>query len=393
MRGGRGVRYGTYGRNTPLDPPSRGDFSDLTGEGAGPTPERTRPRAAVPKTCIRALGVVPVMLLLFVVLAWPGVALEAGSVPILYTTDLYHPHDDPDDHYDLLTLFALPEFDIRGIVIDMGERGQGRAGVEALLQVMHLTGRTAPYAVGLAGNLESPEDTAEAQHTSGQGGVDLILKVLRETEKPVTVFVTGSLRDVAAAFNREPALVREKVGRLYVNAGWVGEKEEWNVKLDRHAFVRVVRSDLPVYWAPCFGDDGYQTYWKFRQQEVFAVVSPRVQNVLLYMLTKQDARDADPIAWLDGVPEEGELARLGAQDRNMWCTAVFLDAAARPVPGGGFIPLSVTVGEDGRTLPSAAPGAIRMLTFRQEDSAAYGVAMRDALCALLAGMDRLPGNP
>ena len=45
---------------------------------------------------------------------------EPSRVPILYSTDLYHPHDDPDDHFDLLTLFAIPEFDIRGIVIDTG---------------------------------------------------------------------------------------------------------------------------------------------------------------------------------------------------------------------------------------------------------------------------------
>jgi hypothetical protein len=39
-------------------------------------------------------------------------------VPIIYSSDLYHPPQDPDDTYDLATLFALGEFDIRAIVLD-----------------------------------------------------------------------------------------------------------------------------------------------------------------------------------------------------------------------------------------------------------------------------------
>ena len=34
--------------------------------------------------------------------------LSAFGVPVIYCTDLFHPHDDPDDHFDLATLFALP---------------------------------------------------------------------------------------------------------------------------------------------------------------------------------------------------------------------------------------------------------------------------------------------
>ena len=48
-----------------------------------------------------------------------GLALEQSTavgkaqIPIVHYTDLFHPPDDPDDHVDLATLFALPEFDIR----------------------------------------------------------------------------------------------------------------------------------------------------------------------------------------------------------------------------------------------------------------------------------------
>jgi hypothetical protein len=43
-----------------------------------------------------------------------------SSVPVIYSTDLFHPPDDPDDHVDLATLFALPELDVRAIILDLG---------------------------------------------------------------------------------------------------------------------------------------------------------------------------------------------------------------------------------------------------------------------------------
>ena len=49
-----------------------------------------------------------------------------GGVPVIYSTDLYHPHDDPDDHYDLATVFALPELDVKGVIIDMSNMGEIR---------------------------------------------------------------------------------------------------------------------------------------------------------------------------------------------------------------------------------------------------------------------------
>ena len=44
--------------------------------------------------------------------------LSAASVPVIYCTDLFHPHDDPDDHFDLATLFALPELEVKAILLD-----------------------------------------------------------------------------------------------------------------------------------------------------------------------------------------------------------------------------------------------------------------------------------
>jgi len=53
------------------------------------------------------------ILLLLLRCAPPAVS-AADKIPIIYSTDLYQPHEDPDDHVDLATLFALDEFEILG---------------------------------------------------------------------------------------------------------------------------------------------------------------------------------------------------------------------------------------------------------------------------------------
>lgn len=313
----------------------------------------------------------------------PLCASSAQSVPILYTTDLYHPHDDPDDHFDLLTLFLMPEFDIRGVVIDAGPRGKDRPAVAALRQVMHMTGRAVPFAVGLDAPLRQPEDTAEDQRAACQDGVWLILRTLREADAPVTIFTTGSLRDVAAAYNREPQLFREKAGRIYVNAGWYGNETEWNVQLDPHAFVRTLRSGLPIYWAPCFGEGGYATFWKFRQEDALGAAPKPVQNFVLYMLTQADAKAGEPVAYLNREPDTTATAQFWTQERNMWCTGPLLHAAGRETSAFSFREVAIVLGADGSTRPGADGENVKLLTFHVDDPAAYPGAMLSALTALL----------
>ncbi|HOY58865.1 MAG TPA: hypothetical protein PK640_12120, partial [Verrucomicrobiota bacterium] len=52
-------------------------------------------------------GVATVWRWLVVVLAIVMLPLwSRGAQPVLYSTDLFHPHDDPDDHFDLAVLYA-----------------------------------------------------------------------------------------------------------------------------------------------------------------------------------------------------------------------------------------------------------------------------------------------
>lgn len=329
-----------------------------------------------------------------------GLACGGQKIPILYSTDLLHPHDDPDDHYDLATLFAIEEFDVKGIILDLGDRQKQRMGKPPVEQLLHITGRRIPYAIGLAKPLKGRDDKALDQPEEFQGGVKLILDTLRNSEDKVVLFSTGSCRDMAAAFNREPALFREKVRAYYFNVG-NGPNEpqkEWNVMLDPAAYQRVFEMPIPLYWCPCYGKDDYATLFTVDQTEVVGACAPPIQNFFVYCLAKSTD---DPIKFLSSGPHP-----LPKGPRRMWCTAPMLHAAGRKIcqrSDGGFTalpatspaehiellrfqPIRVTPGGPGLTF-DLAPTEPNCLVFRATDKR-YPQAMASCLKNLLATLAR-----
>lgn len=247
------------------------------------------------------------------------------KVPILHSTDLFHPHGDPDDHYDLACLFATGEFDVKGVILDLGEEQAKRCGRPAVEQMMHITGRRVPCSIGLSQRLRGPSDKALGEPARFQEGVELILSTLRQSPEPVALFTTGSCRDVAAAFNREPELLRQKVRAVYFNIGRGPNEDqnECNVGYDPAAYLRMFQTGLPIYWCPCFGRDGYETLFAADQTEVVGACTPAVQNFFVYCLTR--SKD-DPIKFLTTGPHPAPSG-----PRSMWCTAPMLHAAGRKV--------------------------------------------------------------
>ena len=308
-----------------------------------------------------------------------GAEAALGSVPVIHITDLYHPHNDPDDHFDLATVFGMDAFDLRAVVIDMGKDGAGRPGLPAVEQMMRITGKQVPCATGLVENLKTQSDKCEQQPAEAQAGVNLILKVLRESDKPVTVFCVGSMRDLAAAYNREPELLKEKMGRCYVNAGDTAGGVEWNVGLDPHAYVRVMDSPLAVFWMPCFGADGYQTYWWFKQADVLEPAPLAFQNFIVYALTKKPVSERDPVAAL-GDPIDPEVrGKIWGELRNMWCTAGYLHAAGIENPTFSFRKVPVHLDNNGTSRVTRGAEGLQIMTFHVEDAAAYTISMTKAL--------------
>lgn len=273
-------------------------------------------------------------------------ACAADTVPVIYCTDLFHPHEDPDDHFDLACLYAMEELDVKLIVLDQGRRQQRQPGSVAVRQMNAIAGRNVPFEIGLADALTSPQDTGENQNELYQYGVRRILEILRESSKPVAIITVGSVRDVAAAFNRDPDLFKGKVFRLLIFIGEASDAEfiEYNVGLDVHAFRDVMGSGLPVYWVPCFDgglwqNQGKASYWKASQSKLLEGVSDRVTNYFIYaLMQKKD----DPIHYLYSPVDPDEKKKVFRMDRNLWCTAIFGSISNRKIMNWDGKCLSVT---------------------------------------------------
>ena len=279
--------------------------------------------------------------LILIILLLPGTGSGASGparrktkIPVIYCTDLFHPHDDPDDHFDLASLYAIPELEIKAVILDQGAKQETKPGRIAVEQLNHLTSRKVPWAIGLSRELTRPSDAGLDEPPRYQAGVELILSVLEKSPSPVTLITVGSLRDVAAALNRKPALFAEKVARLFVFIGDAqGAFREYNVTLDPHAYVRVMNSGLPVYWVPCFdggiwkNEAGHASYWQARHAELLADVSPPVMNYLIFALLRQPPDD--PIGFLHESRPDSEKLKVLADQRNLWCSAVFPFVADR----------------------------------------------------------------
>jgi hypothetical protein len=259
---------------------------------------------------------------------------EEKSIPVIYSTDLYHPAMDPDDNFDLACLFSIREFDIRAIIIDNAARIPVIPGTIPIEQIEHISGRTVPYAVGLKDNLKSIDDDGAAQKDSGKG-VQLILSTLDKSQKPVTVITVGSLRDVAAAINSNPGLCKEKIDRIFVFAGDAAVRDpkvfrEYNVDLDTLAFARVMNSGLNIFWIPCFDggpgkNNGQASYIISEREKLFASASPRLMNYFRFcLLAKKDTLFIDALT-KPADPEEINTITYKQEEgkRNLWCSHIF----------------------------------------------------------------------
>ncbi len=347
----------------------------------------------------------------------------AQRIPLVQTTDLYHPPMDPDDYVDLATAYALPEFDIRAVILDTDDRmvtGRFTAGdpprepgFVPVVQLNYLTGRAAPVAIGPIAPLRSPQDKALDRPRREQAGIELLLRTLRESPEPVVVTVLGSSRIVTAAFNREPNLLRQKVRHIVVNAGTAaGPANEYNVTIDLHAYVGLFRSGLPIDWYPCVGDNPnfdapggsteHNAFWKAPQRELFRDIPAPLLGWFVHGMTGNLRGDL-----LRALSEESRgaaAAAVRADTRYLWSTASLVLAAgrklARTPAGWRFVPASdpsteietlaldpvtVTITDAGVTSwRPAVSSPIRL--FRRTPGARHTAAMTEALNFLLRSM-------
>ncbi|HPF56422.1 MAG TPA: hypothetical protein PLV03_07765, partial [Clostridiales bacterium] len=262
---------------------------------------------------------------------------------VLHQTDLFHYHQDPDDHWDLACQFALAYFgetDLKGIVIDYPENNPfGDPALLSVGQLNRITGKYVSVGTGLSASQAAWEN--EIKHNSA---IRLILDTLENAPEPVSIQIVGSCRDVAAAARENGDLFRKKCSGVYLNAGSAFESEhlEFNVDLDPASYRAMFYLPCPVYWSPCFeklgvnkGEGVYGTVYRFRQDVIYHDLSPSMQRYFDYAIGREDSRKW--LRYLERPADEKISAYVRNEIRHMWCTGPILHAAGKTVTTDGEI--------------------------------------------------------
>jgi hypothetical protein len=363
----------------------------------------------------------PVLAAVVVLFASGNAPTQAGQArtPFLHVTDLYRPHLDPDDHWDLACVYTLAhrgDIELKDIVIDYPPAGRKECNpdIAAVAQMNRITGLSVPVAVGSPHPMKSRGDTQPYATPSDLQGVKMILDTLRTSDRPVVITVTGSSRDVAVAGKKAPDLFAAKCAGVYLNAGTgspdgnLPARLEYNVRLDKVAYAAMFDLPCPLYWLPCFegteSDGGpmvreYASHYVFRQGEILPRLSPPVRNYFACMFGR--CADNNWLGYLTRTPDETLLAEQAGKDRHMWCTAGLFHAAgytvtptgeALPRPAANdaavfqFEPIEITCSENGVTQWRHSPQAKNRFVLHVRNRNDYQTAVTRAMGTLLTSL-------
>lgn len=338
-------------------------------------------------------------------------------VSLIVATDLFRPHDDPDDHWDLATAYALAfqgMVDLRAILIDFPRPNSGKdPDISAVSQLNYVTGLSVPVIVGSpypyspGGSLDKDQGTLRRFRA--------LLQILEESQEPVVISIAGSCRDIATAARISPKLFAEKCAAVYLNAGasrpGVSEKVqlEWNVTLDMQAYQAMFELPCPVYWMPCFEDvrrfetAEFATYFRFQQGLILNQLRPSMRKFFAYVFeTTPDGQKpaSDWLRYLLADENQTLLSTIAEHYRNMWCTGGFIHAAGYSVTPEGelvsrqsnrpkvfeFLPIEIRKCQQGMVEWQPRENKQRFI-FHVTDRDRYPTAMTKALLAVLS---RLP---
>jgi hypothetical protein len=335
----------------------------------------------------------------------------AAGAPLIHVTDLFHPHGDPDDHFDLAVSYALAQrraFDLRGVVIDYPpDFRAGDPAAVAVAQMNRLAGLSAPVSIGTSLRLQHRRDALPAAPAQETAAVRFILEQLRASARPVSLVCVGNAADIVVAALREPALFKSTCAGVYLNSGSAHdnpakpEQLEFNVKLDPAAYAAMFDLPCPLFWFPCWhtteqrqsGADG-SFYW-LPHREALSEIAAGLANYFAYMFDKS----TNP-KWLRAMrtpPPAAAWEKVLVEKRGMWSTASQFAAAGLtvtkegsivPAPEAGdaavfrVLPVEATCADDGRTTwrRVEAPTGRGMLSVT--DVARYPAAMTRAVSTL-----------
>ncbi|HWQ92291.1 MAG TPA: hypothetical protein VN673_11510 [Clostridia bacterium] len=273
---------------------------------------------------------------------------------VINTTDLYFPSQDGGDNFDLVMPYGLDEVQQLLVVLDGNHhlrdpeaqksarlcrdpRGIARdPGYMAVAQLDHIFARRTQWCIGPWTRMKSEDDRLEWIPQAEQIGIEVFIETLRSAPQPVHVTVFGSARVIAAALNREPALLKTRIAMVHFCAGTAGNGArflEWNIGLDQLAARRLLGSDLPITLYPCATSEGpfalgrHNGYWQLPNLEFVRDLHPRLRSYLVFQLAPSSRLDT-----LRAIEEESDPAVLSAvasRPHNVWETCVWLAISGR----------------------------------------------------------------
>lgn len=345
---------------------------------------------------------------------------QSKSVPsksrrpiLLHQTDLFHPHGDPDDHFDLATLFALHlrgDLTAAGLILDYPpDHRQGDPDVMAAAQMNRLCASAIPAAVGAEPKMKALGDAMPELAACETAAIRLILTTLEEAPEPVAITCVGSATDIAVASLRAPDLFRTKCSGLYLDAGAAFPNPEnpdlleMNVRLNPLAYATCFALPCPLRWFPCWNvverreSSEWGTFYWLEHAAAFDGISDRLKNFFAYMFEKTES----PL-WLRRLNEkidDGRWNKILAERRGMWSTASILAAAGLTVTRDGQIvradeivpadtlyrmePVAATCAADGRTEWKITSEPSERTMFHLLDPGRYPAAMARVVNSLL----------
>jgi len=338
------------------------------------------------------------------------------KVPALHVTDLFRPHMDPDDHWDLACVYALAhrgDINLKGVLIDHppANRTDRNPDIAAVAQMNLICNLFVPTGVGSPQPLKSHNDIQANTSGTDHHGVRMILNTLRQSPHPVVINILGSSRDVAIAGKKDPDLFAAKCAAIYLNAGTgspnmsPASKLEYNVTLGTFAYAAIFDLPCSVYWMPCFEEmetrrersiSEYGTHYEFQQDRILPHLSQSVQNYFTYMFGRYT--DHNWLHYLKGPRDQALLSKVGGMTRHMWCTAGFFHAAGYTVCSDGkivpldektgppvftFDPITIRCSDKGVTKWRPDDNSQQRFIFHVRDVDHYQSAMTTAMKSLL----------
>ncbi|MGI8858033.1 MAG: nucleoside hydrolase [Thermomicrobiales bacterium] len=187
--------------------------------------------------------------------------VNADAMAVVMDVDPGH-----DDALAILLAYARPEIDLRAITVVAGNQTLPKT-LRNCLQLCTVAGITdVPIAAGAAAPMLRPQEIAPEVHgESGLEGpqlpeptiapqpmhaVDLIARVIRESDRPVTLIPTGPLTNIALFLLKYPEL-KERIAQICLMGGAITEgnktpSAEFNIYVDPEAARIVFNAGLPL---------------------------------------------------------------------------------------------------------------------------------------------------